>query len=253
MGGIVPDQITDEIVEEYMRKKFRRPKTFVFGSTSVTGESWYEIIQQFAPIQTGVVYRDIVSAIGTFLRVSAQYGLVDGPRSLQALRAARIKLINLGRPYVDIAIRVMKELRRSRNNRSSTLRRLFVESQDPLAALRLMQFAPGFSYYKNQITPLPKSLAERLRLYQTDDTRRMAASLRAAKRASKIAGLRFGDYGTKLDVIEPSQPTTREKDDFTYVRPPRDPKYDPIVEAAKATRLATIQEMYPTLRDEYRF
>lgn len=253
MGGILPGEITDEIVDAYMRKKFRRPKTFVFGETNAVGDNWYQIIKHFAPIETDVIYGDIVNAIGTFLRVSAQYGLVDGPRSLQALRAARIKLINLGRPFVDIAIRVMKELRRSRDKRSKTLRKQFLEERDPLEALRFMQFAPGFSYYKNQITPLPKSLAERLRAYQTDDTRRMAATIRAAKRAAKIKGLHYGDYGTKLDVIDPLSLPTREKGDFAYLRPPPDPKYLPIVEAARATRLATINELYPTLAEKYRF
>ena len=195
MGGIVPSQITKQHVLDFMRTPFKRVKKLSYEGEVSEGKSWEEIIlgfEDFGPNDVDYV----AGIISQFLRVSAQYGFVPGPNTLARLRSARIDLIDLGRPLVDIAIRIMKDMRRSDDNRMSSLRLQFLRQASVPKALRLMQFAPGFSYYNDQLVPLPKSLQKRLDKYQ--DPAKAGAALR---RASK----RYTSYlpGQQLETFAP--------------------------------------------------
>lgn len=180
MGGIVPSQITKQHVLDFMRTPFKRVKKLSYEGEVSEGNSWEEIILGFVQYNPSAV-DEVATVISRFLRVSAQYGFVPGPNTLARLRSARIDLIDLGRPLVDIAIRIMKDMRRSNDNRMSSLRLQFLREPSVPKALRLMQFAPGFSYYKDQLVPLPDSLQKRLEKYQ-NPTKAGAALRRASKR-----------------------------------------------------------------------
>lgn len=194
MGGIVPSQITKQHVLNFMQTPFKRVKKLSYQGEVSEGNSWEEIIlgfRQFDPPDVEAV-ADVISR---FLRVSAQYGFVPGPNTLARLRSARIDLIDLGRPLVDIAIRIMKDMRRSNDNRMSSLRLQFLREASVPKALRLMQFAPGFSYYKDQLVPLPDSLQKKLEKYQ-DPAKAGAALRRASKRyTSYLPGQQLETFG----------------------------------------------------------
>ena len=195
MGGIVPSQITKQHVLDFMQTPFKRVKKISYEGEVSEGNSWEEIIlgfQQFNHTDVDLV----ATVISRFLRVSAQYGFVPGPNTLARLRSARIDLIDLGRPLVDIAIRIMKDMRRSNDNRMSSLRLQFLRQPSVPKALRLMQFAPGFSYYKDQLVPLPDSLQKKLDRYQNP-----AKAGAALRRASK----RYTSYlpGQQLETFRP--------------------------------------------------
>lgn len=217
MGGILPSQITEEIVDAFIKTGFTRKKSFKFATLDpVTGSSWYEILSKLGATQQE--YVQIRTAITNFLRISAQYGLIDGPATLARLRTARIRLMRIRRPLLDVAIRIMKDMRRATGNRMSDLRKAFIDERDPLNALRLMQFAPGFSFFKNTITPLPVSLQKRLAGYYTDRDKLNAAIRRADKRRKAIANY------TALETFEADpynsaiSPVMRVKDDFGLFR-----------------------------------
>lgn len=217
MGGILPSQITKELVDGFIKTEFTRKKSFIFATLPpVTGGSWFEILQQLGA--TDEEYERILAAITNFLRISAQYGLIDGPATLARLRTARIRLMRIRRPLLDAAIRIMKDMRRATGNRMSDLRKAFIREGDPLKALRLMQFAPGFSYYNHQLLPLPVSLQKRLAGYYDDQDKMNAAIRRADKRRKAIANY------TALETFEADpynstvSPVTRVKDDFGLFR-----------------------------------
>lgn len=218
MGGILPSQITETIVDNFIRAPFKRQKSFKFATLDpVTGGSWLEILTKLGATQEE--YVQIRTAITNFLRISAQYGLIDGPATLARLRTARIRLMRIRRPLLDVAIRIMKDMRRATGNRMSDLRKEFIREGDPLEALRLMQFAPGFSFYKNTIAPLPDSLQKRLAGYYTDQDKMFAAIRRADKRRKAIANY------TALETFEADPYNSavnsvgRVKDDFGLFRP----------------------------------
>lgn len=217
MGGILPSDITEQIVDNFIKTPFKRQKSFKFATLDpVTGGSWFEVLQQLGATQQE--YRQIRTAITNFLRISAQFGLIDGPSTLLRLRTARVRLMRIRRPLLDVAIRIMKDMRRARGNRMSDLRKEFVKEGDPLEALRLMQFAPGFSFYKNTIAPLPDSLQKRLAGYYEDEDKFNAAIRRADKRRKAIANytaLETFDADPYNSVISPVQ---RAKDDFGLFR-----------------------------------
>lgn len=195
MGGIVPSQITKQHVLDFMQRPFKRVKKFSYEGEDSKGNTWEEIIlgfPQYGPQDVD----NVASVITRFLRVSAQYGFVPGPNTLARLRTARIDLIELDRPLVDIAIRIMKDMRRSNDNRMSSLRLQFLREPSVPKALRLMQFAPGFSYYNNQLLPLPDSLQKKLDKYQNP-----AKAGAALRRASK----RYTSYlpGQQLETFDP--------------------------------------------------
>lgn len=217
MGGILPSQITETIVDNFISTPFKRQKSFKFASLDpVTGGSWLEILNKLGA--TSEEYKQIRTAITNFLRISAQYGLIDGPGTLARLRTARIRLMRIRRPLLDVAIRIMKDMRRATGNRMSDLRKQFIREGDPLEALRLMQFAPGFSFYRNTITPLPDSLQKRLAGYYEDEDKLNAAIRRADKRRKAIANY------TALETFEADpynsvlMPVQRVKDDFGLFR-----------------------------------
>lgn len=217
MGGILPSDITEQIVDNFIKTPFKRQKSFKFATLDpVTGGSWFEVLQKLGATQQE--YRQIRTAITNFLRISAQFGLIDGPSTLLRLRTARVRLMRIRRPLLDVAIRIMKDMRRARGNRMSDLRKEFVKEGDPLEALRLMQFAPGFSFYKNTIAPLPDSLQKRLAGYYEDEDKFNAAIRRADKRRKAIANytaLETFDADPYNSVISPVQ---RAKDDFGLFR-----------------------------------
>lgn len=183
MGGIVPTQITAREVFAFVNAPFKRKKSFNWMGRKISGGSWAELMTErgIGPDQQG----KIITAIANFLRASSTYGLIGGPRALSLLRTARINLIELKRPAVDFAIRIMKDMRRPTTNRMSTLRKQFYQERDPYKAIRLMQFAPGFSYFDKKLTSLPKGLQERYDLYQTNADKALAARVRASKRRAK--------------------------------------------------------------------
>ena len=243
MGGILPSQITEQIVDDFIKTEFTRKKSFKFATLPpVTGGSWMEILQKLGA--SAQEYKDILTAITNFLRISAQYGLIDGPATLARLRTARIRLMRIRRPLLDVAIRIMKDMRRATGNRMSDLRKAFIDERDPLNALRLMQFAPGFSFFRNTITPLPDSLQKRLAGYYTDRDKLNAAIRRADKRRKAIANY------TALEDYEADpynsvvSPVGRVKDDFGLIRPRTT---DPI----RLKRAADAQETYRTHNRDY--
>lgn len=243
MGGILPSQITETIVDNFIRAPFKRQKSFKFATLDpVTGGSWLEILTKLGATQQE--YTQIRTAITNFLRISAQYGLIDGPATLARLRTARIRLMRIRRPLLDVAIRIMKDMRRATGNRMSDLRKQFIREGDPLEALRLMQFAPGFSFYKNTIAPLPSSLQERLAGYYTDKDKLNAAIRRADKRRKAIANY------TALEDFEADpydsvvSPVGRVKNDFGLFRARTT---DPI----RLKRAADAQETYRTHNRDY--
>lgn len=217
MGGIVPSQITKQHVLDFMRTPFKRVKKLSYEGEVSEGNSWEEIILGFEHMEPPDV--DLVASVITrFLRVSAQYGFVPGPNTLARLRSARIDLIELGRPLVDIAIRIMKEMRRSNVNRMSSLRLQFLREPSVPKALRLMQFAPGFSYYKDQLVPLPDSLQKKLAKYQ-DPAKAGAALRRASKRyTSYLPGQQLESFAPYEYNALPDEPITRSRRDMIPAR-----------------------------------
>ena len=243
MGGILPSQITEQIVDVFIKSRFKRQKSFKFTILDpVTGGSWYEILTKLGATQQE--YVEIRTAITNFLRISAQYGLIDGPSTLARLRTARIRLMHIRRPLLDAAIRIMKDMRRATGNRMSDLRKAFIDEKDPLNALRLMQFAPGFSFYRNTIAPLPGSLQERLAGYYTDRDKMNAAIRRADKRRKAIANY------TALETFEADpfnsvvSPVERVKGDFGLFRAKTT---DPI----RQKRAADARQTYLTHNQDY--
>lgn len=217
MGGILPSQITEAIVDNFIKTPFKRQKSFKFATLDpVTGGSWLEILTKLGA--SSKEYAEIRTAITNFLRISAQFGLIDGPGTLARLRTARIRLMRIRRPLLDVAIRIMKDMRRATGNRMKDLREQFIAEEDPLDALRLMQFAPGFSFYKNTIAPLPDSLQKRLVGYYEDEDKLNAAIRRADKRRKAIANytaLERYEADPFNSVVAPVQ---RAKDDFGLFR-----------------------------------
>lgn len=191
MGGIVPSQITPDLVRAALAKNFKRVRKLTYDGRTSEGKNWLEIIIGFGKTPADV--EELVTAVTNFLRISAQYGLIGGPNALARLRTARIALIGLGRPLVDIAIRVMKDMRKATGNRMKDLRQKFYDEEDPATALRLMQFAPGFSFYNNQLLALPESLQKRLANYQKPA--KMGAAIRRAQK-------RLKDYPLYTDLEE---------------------------------------------------
>lgn len=189
MGGIVPSQISPDLVRAALAKEFKRVRKLTYDDTTSEGKNWLQIIAGFGKTQADV--SRLVAAVTSFLRISAQYGLIGGPNALARLRTARINLIRLGRPLVDIAIRVMKDMRKATGNRMKDLRKAFYDEDDPATALRLMQFAPGFSFYKDQLLALPESLQKRLERYQKPA--KMGAAIRRARK-------RLEDYPTYTEL-----------------------------------------------------
>lgn len=183
MGGIVPTQITAREVFVFVHTDFKRQKSFDWMGTKIKGKSWAELMaaRGIGPDQQA----KIITAIADFLRASSTYGLIGGPRALSLLRTARINLIELKRPAVDFAIRIMKDMRRPTTNRMATLRKRFYQEANPYEAIRLMQFAPGFNYFDKKLTALPAGLQERYDLYQTNADKALAARVRASKRRAK--------------------------------------------------------------------
>ena len=208
MGGIVPSQISPDLVRAALEKEFKRVRKLTYGGVTSQGKNWLEIIAGFGKTQEDV--NRLVAAVTNFLRISAQYGLIGGPNALARLRTARIALIQLDRPLVDIAIRVMKDMRKAPGNRMKDLRKQFYDEEDPAAALRLMQFAPGFSFYNNQLLALPESLQKRLANYQKPA--KMGAAIRRARK-------RLEDYPlyTELEDFE-ALPYNSAYDTLTRVR-----------------------------------
>lgn len=243
MGGILPSEITETIVDQFIRTRFKRQKSFKFATLEpVTGGSWLEILTKLGASRQE--YAQIRTAITNFLRISAQYGLIDGPATLARLRTARIRLMRIRRPLLDVAIRIMKDMRRATGNRMSDLRKRFIAERDPLEALRVMQFAPGFSFYKNSIAPLPDSLQKRLAGYYDDEDKLNAAIRRADKRRKAIANY------TALETFEADpynsviSPVSRVKDDFGLFRATTT---DPV----RLQRAKQAQETYRTHNRDY--
>lgn len=216
MGGILPSQISPDLVRAALVKNFKRTRKLTYEGRTSEGKNWLEIIVGFGKNQEDV--NALVAAVTNFLKISAQFGLIGGPNALARLRTARIRLIQLGRPLVDIAIRVMKDMRKATGNRMKDLRAEFVKEQDPAAALRLMQFAPGFSFYNNRLLALPESLQKRLNKYN-ESAAKMGAAIRRTRK-------RLEDYPEFTD-LEPFDadpynsafdPLTRTRRDFAPFR-----------------------------------
>lgn len=253
MGGIVPSQITKKLVDNYIRTPFKRVRKFKFGTLDpVEGGSWLDVITKFGVGSEG--YENLVTAITNFLRISAQYGLIGGPNALQRLRTARIALISLQRPLVDIAIRIMKEMRRSTTNRMKDLRQQFYDEEDPATALRLMQFAPGFSFYKDRLLALPESLQKRLDKYDSP-AKKGAAIRRAMKRLKDYPTYTELETFDALPFNSAYDPLTRVRGDFGRYRPT--PSAEAAARAAQAQRsMAAHDEAYynsllPVVRGRY--
>lgn len=175
MGGIVPTDLTPDFVEEYLDIELPRSKSFKWEGRSYSAKTWGGLIDQIRPQQRNA----IVKAISDFLQASSSYGLIDGVRGLQVLRAARIQLINLGRPAVDLAIRIMKDMRKPVNSRAAVARQTFYSADDPHIGVRHMQFAPGFGYFNKELTALPKTLQKRLDDYIKYPERMRRSAVRA--------------------------------------------------------------------------
>lgn len=215
MGGIVPSQITPALVRAALAKEFKRVRKITYAGVTSEGKNWLEIIAGFGKTTADV--EKLVTAVTDFLRISAQYGLIGGPNALARLRTARINLILLERPLVDIAIRVMKDMRKATGNRMKDLRKQFYDEEDPATALRLMQFAPGFSFYKNQLLALPDSLQKRLANYQKPA--KMGAAIRRARKRlesyplyTELEDFDALAYNSAYDTIR------RERGDFAPFR-----------------------------------
>ena len=186
MGGIVPTDLTPGFVEEYLNIELPRSKSFKWQGRPFSAKTWGGLIDQICPDQR----RAIVQAISDFLQASSSYGLIDGVRGLQVLRAARVQLINLGRPAVDLAIRIMKDMRKPVNSRAAIARQTFYSADDPHVGVRHMQFAPGFGYFNKELTALPKTLQKRLDDY-IDNPARMR---RSAVRARTLIQKKYPNY-----------------------------------------------------------
>lgn len=253
MGGILPSEITDSFVLDFMSRPFTKPKTFTFGRMRITGNSWLDVIRNtYEASVYDYAASTIVDSITAFLRASAQYGLIGGPRALSQLRATRIRLINLGRPGVDIAIRIMKDMRKSDVNMQTLLKGSFLQERDVLKALRRMQFAPGFGYYQDKLTALPKNLQAMMDAYASNPVRRQAAALRARKRADAIQNFVPLDDGVRNpeDAVDT---LSRTRGDFGIFRPQPDPKFKEIAQRIQQTRARKIGDAYVSLSPEFRY
>lgn len=221
MGGIVPTDLSQNFVTNYITTPLQRSKSFKWGAATFTARSWNDLIDQVCPLQK----RAIIKAISDFLQASSSYGLIDGVHGLQVLKAARVQLINLGRPAVDLAIRIMKDMRKPEVSRAAAARQTFYDEEDPLIAVRNMQFAPGFGYYDNTLTPLPATLQERLNRYYDNDL----LMKKSAVRASRLIAKKYPRYSRPFtmgllarnatppritrqrgDTVVPRLPTTNE-------------------------------------------
>lgn len=252
MGGILPADIDDGYILTFIRTPFKKAKTIKFGNHTSTGNSWMEIIfNMYSPEVRDEAAASIVEAIGHFLRASAQYGLIGGPRALAQLRAARIALIGLNRPGVDIAIRIMKDMRKSDINLSNIYKQAFLEEPDALKAIRRMRFAPGFGYYKDQLTALPQSLQLQAIKYVQNPVRRQAAALRARRKALAIKNFAHMPDSLIIPQGAPDQ-LSRTRGDFGILHPVADPRYREIAQKIQRTRAAKIGAEYSALPPEFR-
>lgn len=250
MGGIVPSQITKRFVLDFMEAPFKRVKKMRYEDYLSEGNSWVEIIRGFNYGDSDI--DKVASAITNYLRISAQYGLIGGPNSLLRLRSARVDLINLRRPLVDIAIRIMKDMRRSDANRMDSLRTQFIREQSVPRALRLMQFAPGFGYYDDELAALPASLQERLDKYQ-NPAKAGAAIRRALKRRAAYPQLtRLETFETHPYDLVPTQ-ILRQRRDMIPIRQELSDKRKAGLKQAQekiaARDLAYYQGLTPEIRD----
>lgn len=175
MGGIVPTDLSQKFVTDYLAIEHQRSKSIQWLGVTFSAKTWGGLIDKVCPDQKGA----IVKAISDFLQASSSYGLIDGVHSLQVLKAARVQLINLGRPAVDLAIRIMKDMRKPVYNQAAVARRTFYNAENPTIGVRYMQFAPGFGYYKNELSPLPQYLQTRLDKYREDEGRMRRSAVRA--------------------------------------------------------------------------
>lgn len=250
MGGIVPAQISKEFVLAFMDQPFKRVKKLAYGDYIFEGNSWKEVILSIPGLGESDVQK-VARVITRFLRISAQYGLIGGPNALLRLRTARIDLIELGRPLVDIAIRIMKDMRRSDTNRMESLRIQFIRERSVPKALRLMQFAPGFSYYNNELAPLPTSLQARLVKYQ-NPAKAGAAIRRALKRRKGIPQLSALErFDTRAFDYAPTR-VTRVRGDMLL--PSEEPTEKQLArrQRAQETMAAHDEEYYRSLAPELR-
>lgn len=251
MGGIVPTDLSQNFVTNYITTPLRRSKSFKWGTATFTARTWEGLIDQICPTQKGA----IIKAISDFLQASSSYGLIDGVRGLQVLKAARVQLINLGRPAVDLAMRIMKDMRKPVNNRSEIARRSFYAAETPLIGVRHMQFAPGFGYYDNQITPLPKYLQTRLdKLYQ-DPGRMRRSAVRARALRDKLYPAYTKPFVMPLVARNAEIPIiTRVKGDTTA---PRIPSTNEVLREraarAKRTLAQRITDTYRGLDPLYQY
>lgn len=232
MGGIVPTDLSQKFVTDYLAIEFQRSKSFLWGGVTYSAKTWGGLIDEVCPDQKNA----IVKAISDFLQASSSYGLIDGVRGLQVLKAARVQLINLGRPAVDLAIRIMKDMRKPVNNRTAIARQTFYAADTPLIGVRHMQFAPGFGYYDNELTPLPKYLQTRLDKYYEDQGRMRRSAVRARALRDKLYPTYTNPFTMPLVARNAQIPKiTRVKGDTI---PPRIPSTNAVLRerAARAKR-----------------
>lgn len=249
MGGIVPTDLSQEFVTDYLAMEHPRSKSFQWLGVTSSAKTWGGLIDKVCPTQKDA----IVKAISDFLQASSSYGLIDGVQGLQVLKAARVQLIELGRPAVDLAIRIMKDMRKPDYNRAAIARRSFYNADTPLLGVRHMQFAPGFGYYKNEISPLPKYLQTRLDEYRKNEGRMQRSAVRAKTLREKVYPNYRNVFTMPLVARNAQIPKiTRVKGDTI---PPRIPSANAVLREraarAKRTLAKRISDAYAALDPLY--
>ena len=188
MGGIVPSDITPEHVLRYMSEHSGKKRVFSYKGRRYEGHSWTELLRDMGVSTDDIAL--ILRYITNFLVAAASYGIYGGPRALEALAAGRALVASLAEPYSLIATRIIRGIRKVSPSYLQQQRAAFLAEQDPINALKMMQFAPGVSFRRGALPILPTSLAKRLGVYRTDLRQRLKASGASLRRARKLTGRR---------------------------------------------------------------
>ena len=184
MGGIVPSDITPEHVLRYMNERSGKKKVFSYNGTRYEGHSWTELLRALGATTDDIAL--ILRYVTNFLIAAASYGVYGGPRALEALAAGRALIASLPEHYSLIATRIIRSIRKVSPSYSQQQRTAFLAEQDPIRALKMMQFAPGASFRRGFMPILPTSLAKQLGVYRSDLGQRLKASGASLRRARKL-------------------------------------------------------------------
>lgn len=186
MGGILPNDINERFVDQYLAKNTRRKKKVQFNGTKYSANNWKQILVAILPRE---YYERLLNLLTQYLRTTANYAISGGPRGVEALGVIRHLIANQPAPIPQLIVRIIRDMRTLRPSIKKVRRQMFIREPNPVKALGYMQFIPSLGVYNDSIRTLPMTYARKLQRYIENQGLRRRAAARALIKARNITGI----------------------------------------------------------------